>query len=58
MLLYPISAFTQKNIKQSYKNYTFKIEEFKIPDGPYSVSDIQDYFVYIFKKMEKILIIL
>ena len=24
--------------------------EFKLPDGSYSVSDIQDYFEYIFKK--------
>ena len=25
-------------------------EEFKLPDGPYSVSDIQVYFEYILKK--------
>ena len=31
-------------------------EEFKIPDGSYSVSDIQDYFEYILKKHGKILI--
>ena len=24
--------------------------EFELPDGPYSVSDIQDYFEYILKK--------
>ena len=41
-----------KNIKSSYNN-KFKIsapmwsEEFELPDGSYSVSDIQDYFEYI-----------
>ena len=44
-----------KNIKSSYNN-KFKIsastwnEEFKLSDGSYSVSDIQDYFKYILKK--------
>ena len=39
-----------KNIKSSYNNNKFKIsaptwnDEFKLPDGSYSVSDIQDYF--------------
>ena len=53
------------NIKKSYKNNKFKIsastwnEEFGLPDGSYSVPEIQDYFEYIFKKhMEKRLIIL
>ena len=38
------------NIKSSYNNSKFKIsaptwnEEFTLPDGSYSVSDIQDYF--------------
>ena len=27
-------------------------EEFQLPDGSYSVSDIQDYFEYIIKKRE------
>ena len=45
-----------KNIKKSYKNNEFKIsattwnEEFKLPDGSYSIADIQDYFQYILKK--------
>ena len=48
--------YTWKNIKSSYNNNKFKIsaptwsEEFKFPDGSYSVSDIQDYFEYILKK--------
>ena len=48
--------YTQKNIKSSYNNNKFKIssptwnEEFKLPDGYYSVSDIQDYFEYILKE--------
>ena len=48
--------YTWKNVKSSYKNNKFKIsdptwsEEFELPDGSYSVSDIQDYFEYILKK--------
>ena len=51
--------FTCKNIKKSYKNKKFKIsaptwnEEFKLPDGSYSISDIQDYFEYTLKKHEE-----
>ena len=29
-------------------------EEFELPDGSYYVSDIQDYFKYIFKKHETV----
>ena len=53
-----------KNTKKSYKNNKFKIsgptsnEEFELPDGSYSVSDIQDYFEYILKSIKKRLIIL
>ena len=45
-----------KNIKRSYNNYKFKIsaptwnDKFELPDGSYSVSDIQDCFKYILKK--------
>ena len=28
-------------------------EKFELPDGSYSVTDIQDYFEYIIKKHEK-----
>ena len=48
--------YTWKNIKSSYKNNKFKIsaptwsDEFQLPDGSYSISDIQDYFEYILKK--------
>ena len=48
--------YTWKNVKNSYNNNKFKIsaptwgEEFELPDGSYSVSDIQDYFEYILKK--------
>ena len=48
--------YTRKNVKSSYNNNKFKIsaptwsEEFELPDGSYSVSDIQDYFEYILKK--------
>ena len=53
-----------ENIKKSYKNNKFNIttltlnEEFELPDGSYSVSDIQDYFKYILKKTRHLLIIL
>ena len=48
--------YTWKNIKSSYKNNKFKIsaptwsDEFELPHGSYSISDIQDYFEYILKK--------
>ena len=49
-----------KNIKKPYNNNKFKIsaptwnKEFELPDGSYSVSDIQDYFKYILKKHETV----
>ena len=48
--------YTWRNIKSSYNNNKFKIsaptwnDDFELPDGSYSVSDIQDYLEYIFKK--------
>ena len=48
--------YTCKIIKKSYKNIKCKIsaptwnEEFQLPDGSYSISDIQDHFEYILKK--------
>ena len=48
--------YTWRNIKSSYNNNKFEISaptwnnRLKLPDGLYSVSDIQDYFEYIFKK--------
>ena len=48
--------YTWKNTKSSYNNNKFKIsaptwnDKFKLVDGSYSVSDIQDYFEYILKK--------
>ena len=42
--------YTWKNIKSSYNNNKLKIsaptwnDKFELPDGPYSVLDIQDYF--------------
>ena len=55
--------YTWKSIKRSYKNNKLKIsaptwyDEFELPDGSYSVSGIQDYFEYIFKKHGEKLII-
>ena len=51
--------YTWNNIKSSYNNNKLKIstptwnEEFTLPDGSYSISDIQDYFQYILKKHEE-----
>ena len=48
--------YTWKNIKCSYNSNKFKIsaptlnDKIELPDGLYSVSNIQDYFEYIFKK--------
>ena len=48
--------YNRKNIKISYNNNKFKIsppkwnDQFELPHGSYSVSDIQNYFEYILKK--------
>ena len=50
--------YTWKNIKSEYNNNKFKIsaptwnETFGLPDGSYSISEIQDYFEFIMKKHE------
>ena len=50
--------YTWKNIKSTYNNNKFKIsaptwnDTFDLPDGSYSISDIQDYFEFIIKKHE------
>ena len=52
--------YTWKNIKSEYNNNKFKRsaptwnDEFNLPDGSYSVSDMQDYFEHIIKKQETI----
>ena len=52
--------YTWKNIKSEYNKNKFKTsaptwnDTFDLPDGSYSVSDIQDYFEYIIKKHETI----
>ena len=48
--------YTWKNIKSEYKNNRFKIsaptlnDTFDLPDGSYSISDIQDDFEFIITK--------
>ena len=50
--------YTWENIKTEYNNNKFKIcaltwnETFDLPDGCYSIADIQDYFEFIIKKHE------
>ena len=50
--------YTWKYIKSKYSNNKFKIsaptwnDKFDLPDGSYSISDIQDYFEFIIKKMK------
>ena len=55
--------YTWKNIGKQYKNNNLKIiaptwnDEFELPFGSYSVSDIQDYIDYIIKKHEKLTVV-
>ena len=48
--------YTWKNIKSEYNNNKFNIsapiwnDTFDLPDGSYSISDIQDYFEFIIKR--------
>ena len=50
--------YTWKNMKSEYNNNKFKIlaptwnNTFDLPDGSYSISDIQDYFEFIIKNMK------
>ena len=50
--------YTWKNIKSTYNNNEFKVpdptwnDEFDLPEGSYSISDIQYYFEFIIKKHE------
>ena len=50
--------YTWKNIKSAHNNNKFKIsapnwnDEFDLPNGSYSISDIQDYFEFIIKTHE------
>ena len=52
--------YTWKNVRKSCKSYKFKIsaptwnEESELPDGLYSVLDIQDYFEYLIKTHETV----
>ena len=53
-----IIYYTWKNVKSKYNNNTFKTsaptwnDTFDLPDGSYSILDIQDYFEFINKKQE------
>ena len=52
--------YTWKNLKSEYNNNKFKIsaptwnDTFDLPNGSYSIADIQNYFEYIIKKHETI----
>ena len=51
-------CYKWKNIKSAYNNNKFKIsaptwnDTFDLPDGSYSIEDIQEYFEFIIKKHE------
>ena len=53
--------YTWRNIKSEYDNNKFKISAptwnytFDLPDGSYSIADIQDYFEFTIKKHDKTL---
>ena len=57
-LTYLSIYYTWKNIKSEYKNNKFKIsaptwnKTFDLPDGSYSIDDIQDNFEVIIKRHE------
>ena len=48
--------YTWENMKSSYNNNKLKIsaptwnDKFELPDGSYSVSNIENYFEYILKR--------
>ena len=50
--------YTWKNVKSEYNNNKFRIsapiwnDTFDLPDGSYSITDIQDYFEFIIQKRE------
>ena len=50
--------YTWEDIKSEYNNNKFKIsastwnDTFDLPDGSYSISDIQDHFEFIIKIMK------
>ena len=55
-LAYLSIHYAWKNSKSKYNNNRFKIsaptwnDTFDLPDGFYSIADIQDYFEFIIKK--------
>ena len=48
--------YAWRNVKSLYNNNKFKVsaptwnDEFDLPDGSYSISDIKDYFEYVIYK--------
>ena len=54
-------CYTWKNIKSEYSNNKSKIsiqtwnDIFDLPDGSYSISDIQDYFEFIIKNYKTLI---
>ena len=52
--------YTWKKVKLACNNNKFKIsaptwnDTFDLPDGSYSIADIQDYFAFIIKKLETV----
>ena len=57
-LVYLSIYYTWENIKSECNNNKFKIsaptwnDTFDLPDGSYSIDDIQDYFEFMIKKHE------
>ena len=55
--------YTWKNVKSIYKNNKFKIsaptwnETFDLPDESYNIPAIQNYFEYVIKNMQLLLIL-
>ena len=51
--------YTWQNVKEEYNNNKFKLigptwdETFDLPEGSYTVADIQDYFLWVIKIKKK-----
>ena len=55
ILIYTIHEKHEKIINSNKRKISAPTwnDEFELPDGPYSISDIQDYFGYVLKKHQE-----
>ena len=55
ILIYTIHEKHEKIINNNKRKISAPTwnDEFELPDGPYSISNIQDYFGYVLKKHQE-----